>query len=88
MERSVILEGGDGIQEETLSLDLGVHEKKGVMSGITGGLSLKVAQRVLEEEMIGEALKETHGNRSKAARLLEISYRALLYKIKEYGLDD
>ena len=88
MERSVILEGGDGIQEETLSLDLGVHEKKGTFSGITGGLSLKVAQRVLEEEMIKEALKETHGNRSKAARLLEISYRALLYKIKDYGLDD
>ena len=88
LERSVILEGGDGIQEETLSLDLGVHEKKGVISGITGGLSLKVAQRVLEEEMIKEALKETRGNRSKAARLLEISYRALLYKIKEYGLDN
>ena len=88
MERSVILEGSDGIQEETLSLDLGIHEKKGSISGITGGLSLKVAQRVLEEEMIKEAMKETHGNRSKAARLLEISYRALLYKIKDYGLDD
>jgi two-component system response regulator AtoC len=88
IERSVILEGSDGIQEETLSLDLGIHEKKSSISGITGGLSLKVAQRVLEEEMIKEAMKETHGNRSKAARLLEISYRALLYKIKDYGLDD
>jgi len=28
-----------------------------------------------------------HGNRSRAAELLELSYRALLYKIKEYGID-
>ena len=28
----------------------------------------------------------TRGNKTKAAELLEISHRALLYKIKEYGL--
>jgi two-component system response regulator AtoC len=88
IERSVILEGRDEIQEETLSLDLGLQERRSPIAHITGGLSLKVAQRVLEGEMIKEAMKETHGNRSKAARLLEISYRALLYKIKEYGLEN
>ena len=30
---------------------------------------------------------QTRGNRTRAAELLEISHRALLYKIKEYGID-
>jgi two-component system response regulator AtoC len=28
----------------------------------------------------------TQGNRTNAAKLLEISHRALLYKMKEYGI--
>lgn len=53
--------------------------------------SLKKATRNaiirVEKKMIPEILKATKWNRRKAARLLEISYRTLLYKIKEYGLD-
>jgi len=37
--------------------------------------------------LIRRALKKTKGNRSQAARLLEISHPALLSKIKEYGID-
>ena len=37
-------------------------------------------------ELIRRALVKTQGNRTKAAEVLEISHRALLYKIKEYGL--
>ncbi|HLL53704.1 MAG TPA: sigma-54 dependent transcriptional regulator [Myxococcaceae bacterium] len=50
-------------------------------------LSLKRAMRELEETFIRAALKKTRGNRTRAAELLEISHRALLYKIKEYGID-
>ncbi|MFO0651095.1 MAG: helix-turn-helix domain-containing protein [Polyangiales bacterium] len=32
------------------------------------------------------ALERTKGNRTRAAELLEISHRALLYKIKEFGI--
>jgi len=32
-------------------------------------------------------LEETRWNRKKAARLLEISYKALLYKIRQYGIE-
>ncbi len=39
-----------------------------------------------EERLIRAALERTGGNRTRAAELLELSYRALLYKIKEYGL--
>ena len=50
-------------------------------------LSLKRAMRELEERYIRAALRRTRGNRTRAAELLEISHRALLYKIKEYGID-
>ena len=51
-------------------------------------LSIKRAARRSEEELIGRALARTGGNRTRAAELLEISPRALLYKIKEYRIFD
>jgi two-component system response regulator AtoC len=50
-------------------------------------LSVKRRTETLERSLIERALKETGGNRTRAARILELSHRALLYKIKEYGLD-
>ena len=50
-------------------------------------LSIKTASRQLEKKLIVRALKKTQYNRSQAARLLEISHRALLYKIKDYGIE-
>jgi two-component system, NtrC family, response regulator AtoC len=50
-------------------------------------LSLKRAVRALEERYIRAALRRTKGNRTRAAEVLEISHRALLYKVKEYGID-
>lgn len=44
------------------------------------------AVRVLERQIILRALNEHHWNRRKTARSLDISYRALLYKIKDAGL--
>jgi two-component system response regulator AtoC len=49
-------------------------------------ISRKAAQ-VAEREAILQALEQTQWNRVRAAKLLEISYRALLYKIKDNGLD-
>lgn len=49
--------------------------------------SLKRAMNLLEERFIRAALRKTKGNRTRAAELLEISHRALLYKIKDYGID-
>jgi two-component system response regulator AtoC len=49
-------------------------------------LSIKRASRRMEEALIRRALARTGGNRTRAAELLEISPRALLYKIKEYGV--
>ena len=49
-------------------------------------VSIKAHARALEINLIRKALKMTDGNRTRAAKILEISHRALLYKLKEYGL--
>lgn len=41
-----------------------------------------------EVEAISNALEQTNWNRKEAARLLNISYKALLYKIRQYGIDE
>jgi two-component system response regulator AtoC len=50
-------------------------------------LSVKKHGEVLERRLIRLALERTGGNKTRAAELLELSSRALLYKIREYGLD-
>ena len=53
----------------------------------TSELSVKAATARLEKTLIAKALHKTRGNRAAAARLLELSHRALLYKLREYGLE-
>ncbi|MGH2897098.1 MAG: helix-turn-helix domain-containing protein, partial [Solirubrobacteraceae bacterium] len=50
-------------------------------------LSIKRRGRALEERLIRLALARTGGNRTRAAHVLELSARALQYKLKEYGID-
>jgi two-component system response regulator AtoC len=47
----------------------------------------RAASRLAERAMILNQLERTHWNRKKAARELQISYKALLYKLKQLGLD-
>ena len=59
-------------------------------SGLDAPISLKdiarQAAREAERVAIKEVLDRVHWNRAKAARLLQISYKALLYKIVQCGL--
>jgi two-component system, NtrC family, response regulator AtoC len=45
------------------------------------------AARYAERDLISRTLQHTRWNRKEAAEILGISYKALLYKIKENGLD-
>jgi DNA-binding NtrC family response regulator len=58
----------------------------------SNSLSLKdaarAASRQAEKEMILKVLSRTRWNRKRAAQELRISYKALLYKLKQIGLDD
>ena len=47
----------------------------------------RAASRLAERAMILNQLERTHWNRKRAARELQISYKALLYKLKQLGLD-
>jgi two-component system response regulator AtoC len=78
--------GGDG----ALTLMKGEQGRGEWIRGelLKGELSIKKNTRIIEEELIRRALKKTRGNRTSAAKILEISHRALLYKIKEFGIAD
>jgi DNA-binding NtrC family response regulator len=54
----------------------------------TGGLKSlsRTAKDEAEAEAIARALEETNWNRKQAAAKLQISYKALLYKIRQYGI--
>jgi two-component system response regulator AtoC len=90
MERAMILSDGDAV--EASALPATIHEQShAVGSGDeteSEDLCLKRGRKAFEAGMIRKALARTDGNRTHAAKLLEISHRALLYKIKDYEIRD
>jgi len=48
----------------------------------------RAASRKAERELILKALEQTHWNRKRAARELQISYKSLLYKIKQIDVEE
>ncbi|MGM0574305.1 MAG: sigma-54-dependent transcriptional regulator [Myxococcota bacterium] len=88
LERAMVLSDGDVIHPEDLPEHL-QDARDPVQAWLASGeLSVKKACAFIERELIKRALEETSGNRTHAAKLLEISHRALLYKLKDYGLTD
>ncbi len=87
VERAVVLAEGDDIQESDLPERLRASAEPAKAFLASGELSIKKMQSHMERELIARALAKTGGNKTAAAKLLEISHRALLYKVKDYGLD-
>ena len=91
IERAMVLAEGDTITEDDLP-DFIRHPETAAVEGPletlpADELSIKKQTAELERRLIARALQATDGNRTKAADLLDLSYRALLYKIRDYGLD-
>lgn len=82
MEKTLIFRRGEVIDLATLPWEVRRTDRE-----TTANLSLKEASRRLEQEYIRKALAATGGNRTRAAKLLEISLRNLIYKIQEYRLE-
>ncbi|HEY7746723.1 MAG TPA: sigma-54 dependent transcriptional regulator [Desulfuromonadales bacterium] len=82
MEKTMIFCRGESIDLASLPWEVRRRPREG-----GDDLSLRQAARRLELEYIRKALQATGGNRTQAARLLEISLRGLLYKMKDYQLD-
>lgn len=87
IERAVILCNGSVITGEHISLNP-IQAMTGLLP-LNGPLgdTTKEAVRFAETKRIRKALQETRGNKSRAAEILEVSYKTLLTKIKEYGIE-
>lgn len=92
IKKIVVLES-----QEFALRDLGVSPAAGDGNGAASGPAVsgtrvslkkagKLAAQEVEKQLILGTLLETRWNRKKAAQLLDISYKALLYKIKQSGL--
>ena len=87
IERAVVLTDGDRIELDNLPFEIQNFQNEVPMVPMAEEeYSVKKASRMLEMGLIRKALRKTKGNHTHAARLLEISHRALLYKIKDYGI--
>jgi len=95
IERAVILTDGDTVFPRHLNLSFAapVTEEPAVSPwahiDMTGTL-VEVTRRVtaeVEKVKIEDVLREAGGNKPRAAELLQISYKALLAKLKEHGID-
>lgn len=89
LERAFVL-SEDGGRITSIDLDdrFAPGDRRTVPAPASGveELSLKIRLPLLERELILAALERTDGNRSRAAVVLGISHRALLYKIKDHGI--
>jgi transcriptional regulator with GAF, ATPase, and Fis domain len=87
IERSMVMAEGTVIGEGDLPDRIREAGDPIRQSLASGELSIKKTTRIIEEELIRRALLKTGGNRTKASEILEISHRALLYKIKEFAIE-
>ena len=87
IERAALLAKGSWITPR--ELPAGLTQPGEMPAGLTpeDGLSIKKASKHLERHLIKKALKITGGNRTQAAKILEISRPILIAKIKQYGLE-
>ena len=90
IERAVLFCDRETLGEELLPQEVCLHGEEICVQVPDASLCLKEAvenmSQELERGLIERALGMTGGNRSTAARLLGISRRALLYKMKAYGI--
>ena len=87
VERAMVLAERETMFVEDLPDRLREARDPVKMQLMSGELSIKKTARAIEEILIRRALLKTGGNRTRAAEVLEISHRALLYKIKDYHIE-
>ena len=87
LEQAVVLAEGDTLTDRDLfagDLSSAASASSPLLSGLfEAGLPLSEVER----RHILRTLHKVHGNRTEAARLLQISVRCLQYKLKAYGRD-
>jgi DNA-binding NtrC family response regulator len=90
IERALILSEGGAITQEYLRLNPPATMKAYLRHIPLDGTLDETAKAALKEAetiRIRKALKQTGGNKSRAAELLKVTYKTLLTKIKDYGIE-
>ena len=88
IERSMALTENDILMVDDLPVEVLRTPVSQEIEAELEGLSVKKNRAIMEKKLITQALIDTNGNRTKAAALLEISIPALLYKMKEYQVEE
>ncbi len=89
IERALVLSRGEQIEVQHLPREIVTATEIAALpeaTPLSSSLSLIPAVERLERALVIQALRQAADNKAKAARLLEISERAIWYKIKKYGL--
>ena len=91
--KQIVVRSDENIIYDTLKGPISGAGRKASKVDLSDGdfsMKKKVQETVSEVEkmMITQVLHKTNWNRRKAAKMLDISYRSLLYKIKEYKIID
>lgn len=79
IERAMILAGGEPLSVDDFSLEIDNQPLTG-SDPVSGGLE------TAEKQMILNALSQTGGNKTEAARILKISRRRLYSRMKVHGI--
>jgi len=87
IERSMVMTDNARIDAQDLPESISRNESDGADEGAETECSIKKMEKMMEKKLIRRALERTRGNKSRAARILEISYPALLSKINDYGIE-
>jgi DNA-binding NtrC family response regulator len=96
IERAVILCEGESLQPRHFNLSFRQQVNPATpespwdqvdLSGTLADATRRVTAEV-EKRKIEQALRDSGGNKQRAADLLQVSYKTLLAKLKEYGLGD
>lgn len=86
LERALVLTEGPKVCVDDLPSHVRNPTNGAMLATDDDDLSVKRRLAELERQLIQRALERTSGNKTQAAELLELSPRALRYKIQDYGL--
>lgn len=88
IERAMILSDGEWITPKEINLIPTEPPTTDIPLNGTLDEVAKTALRIAESRRIKKALEDAGGNKSRAAEELKVSYKTLLNKIKEYGIEN
>jgi len=91
IERSIILCEEDTVTDDHIALNRQMAVESSLRHLPADGTLeevMKVATRIVETQRITKALKDTKGNKTKAAEILQVSYKTLLTKIRDHGIEN